>query len=67
MSLTFREVQKMKVFGDKMQWKIFEPKRGELAAELEVLYNEKFHASYHLPHICMGLKIMEVEMGSVYS
>ena len=55
-SLTLREEQRLRVFENRVVWKIFGPKREELTKELRKLHNEELNDLYCSPNIVQVIK-----------
>ncbi|KAJ4452284.1 hypothetical protein ANN_03803 [Periplaneta americana] len=55
-TLTLREVQRLRVFENKVLRKIFEAKRDEVTGEWRKLHNTELHALYSSPDIIMNIK-----------
>jgi hypothetical protein len=55
-SLTFGEEHRLRVFENKVLWRIFGPKRDEMTGEWRILYNEELRDLYSLPSIIRIIK-----------
>jgi hypothetical protein len=59
-SLTLREVQKLRVFENRVLRRIFGPKRDEVTGEWSKLHNEELHNMYSSPDIIRQVKANKV-------
>jgi hypothetical protein len=76
-SLTLREVNRLRVFENRILRRIFGPKRDEVTGELRKLHNEELHILYSSPDIIRQIKSSRMrwaghvarmgEEGNVYS
>ena len=57
----------MKVYDNRVLWRIFGPKRGEVTWEWRKLHNEELNDLYSSPHIVMDDKLEKIEMGGACS
>ena len=55
-SLTLREERKLRVFENKVLWRIFGPRRGEVTGELRRLHNEELNDLYSSPNMVRVIK-----------
>jgi hypothetical protein len=55
-SLTLREEQRLRVFGNRVLRRIFGPKRDEATVEWRILRNEQLHDLYSSPNIIRVIK-----------
>jgi hypothetical protein len=55
-SLTLKEVHRLRAFENRVQRRIFVPKREEMAGSWRRLHNEKFHDLYSSPIIIRMIK-----------
>jgi hypothetical protein len=56
-SLTLREENRLRVFENRVLWRIFGPKRDEVTGELRKLHNEELHILYSFPNIIRQIKL----------
>jgi hypothetical protein len=55
-SPTLREERRLRVFENRVLWKVFGPKRGEVTGEWRKLHNEELNDLYPLPNIVRVVK-----------
>jgi hypothetical protein len=55
-SLTLREEHRLRVFENRVLWRIFGPKRDEMTGEWKKLHNEELHDLYSSPSIIRIIK-----------
>ena len=55
-SLTLREERMLRVFENRVLWKVFGPKRDEVTGEWRKLHNEELNDLYSLPNIVRVVK-----------
>ena len=55
-SLTFREERRLRVFENRVLWRVFGPKRDEVTGERRKLHNEDISDLYSLPNIVRVVK-----------
>jgi hypothetical protein len=55
-SLTLREEHTLRVFENRVLWRIFDPKRDEVTGDWRKLHNEEFHKFYSPPNIIRMIK-----------
>jgi hypothetical protein len=51
-SLTLKEEHRVRVFDNRVLWRIFGPKRDEVTGEWKKLHNEELHVLYSSPKYC---------------
>jgi hypothetical protein len=56
LSLTSREEHRLRVFENRVLWRIFGPKRDEVAGGWRKLHNEELHGLYSSPNIVRVIK-----------
>jgi len=56
LSLTLREIRKLRVLENRLPRRIFGPKRDEVTEESTKLHNEKLNDLYSSPHIIRVIK-----------
>jgi hypothetical protein len=56
-SLTLREERRLRVFENRVVWKVFGPKRDEVTGEWIKLHNEELNDLYSLPNIVRVVKL----------
>jgi hypothetical protein len=54
--MTLREERRLKVFENRVLWRMFGPKRDEVTGEWRKLHNEEFNELYSLPNIVRVVK-----------
>jgi hypothetical protein len=54
---TLKEEHRLKIFENRVLWKIFGPKRDEVTGEWKRLHNQELHALYPLPNITAEIKL----------
>jgi hypothetical protein len=55
-SLTLREEHRLRVFENRVLWRIFGPMRDEVMGDWRKLHNEDLHNLYSLPNIIRMIK-----------
>jgi hypothetical protein len=55
-ALTLREELKLKLFNNRVLWRIFGPKRGEMVGGWRNFHNEELHNLHSSPHILRMFK-----------
>ena len=55
-SLTLREERRLKVFENRVLWRIFGPKRDEVTGKWRKLHNEELNDLYSSPNIVQVIK-----------
>jgi hypothetical protein len=60
-SLTLREEHRLRVFDNRVVWRIFGPKKDEVTGEWRRLRNEKLNDLYCSPNIFRVIKLRKME------
>jgi hypothetical protein len=64
-SLTLREEHRLKVFENRVLWRIFEPKRDKVTGGWRKLHNEELHGLYSSPSIVRVMKARRMRWAGV--
>jgi hypothetical protein len=59
-SLTLKEEHRLRVFENRVLWRIFSPKRDEVTRDWRKLHTEELHNSYSSPNIIRMIKLRTI-------